>query len=106
MRNSIRHWYFLSMLTLLSAALLACTARTPGAPAASGRSVAFDVLQSPAPRAPLTMRGVAVSREDYARFLRWGEEWFRNETFGGERTTTDVAGLFGAELEIPCAPQG
>jgi mono/diheme cytochrome c family protein len=100
----------------MSALVLACGACSPtaypeaGVPAGTDRRCAperelagFDVLQSPAPRAPSTLRGVCISREEYSRFVRWGEWWFRSETFGGERTTTDVAGLFGAEIEIPCA---
>lgn len=62
----------------------------------------FDVLREPTPRPARQIRGVDVSAEDYLRLLRLGEKWFRSETFGGERATTDIAGLFGAELEVPC----
>lgn len=74
--------------------------------AASPRWPGFDVLQKPAPRAKQEMRRVPISSQDYATFVRWGEEWFRSETFGGERATTDVAGLFQAELEVPCEGEG
>ncbi len=86
-----------AMLLLLggaSAALVACASANPYRD--------FDVLKQPAPRASPTLRRVPISPEDYQRFLQLGEAWFRNETFGGEKATTDVAGLFQAELEVPC----
>jgi hypothetical protein len=61
-----------------------------------------DVLKSAQPKPPRTLRGVPITEEDYQRFRVWGERWFRSETFGGERSTTDVAGLFAAEIEVPC----
>jgi len=82
-------------ITLVSAAALAC-ASDP-----SYRN--FDVLAQRPPRAPAQLRGVSLdSPDEYYRFVRAGEHWFRNETFGGERSTTDVAGLFNAEIEMPC----
>lgn len=66
-------------------------------------SPGFDVLHDPAPRAAHTLRGVEIKdAAQYEELRHWGETWFRTETFGAERTTTDVAGLFQAELEIPC----
>ena len=82
---------------MTAAVAQACT------PSAAQDYRSFDVLKRPAPRATQTLRRVPISAEDYARFVRLGESWFRSETFGGERATTDVAGLFQAELEIPCA---
>lgn len=79
-----------------------CAALMAFACAPASRWAGFDVLKQPAPPAKQEIRRVPISSEDYATFLRWGEEWFRSETFGGERATTDIAGLFQAELEIPC----
>jgi len=62
----------------------------------------FDVLVQDPPRPGHELRGVALSPEEYWRFVEAGEGWFRSETFGGERATTDVAGLFQAEVELPC----
>jgi hypothetical protein len=76
-----------------------------GGCAALGSARDFDVLAQLPPRAPHALRGVQLEESDYAAFVRAGESWFRNETFGGERATSDVAGLFDAEIEIPC-PQG
>ncbi len=84
-----------------SALLLFATCFACSSAALKDRS--FDVLRDPPPRAAQQIRGVNVSAADYARLLRLGETWFRSETFGGERATTDMAGLFGADLEIPCA---
>src|SRR5690349_9511524 len=89
-----------------TATLSACAALLALACAASPRWPGFDVLQKPAPAAKQEMRRVPISSQDYATFVRWGEEWFRSETFGGECATTDVAGLFQAELEIPCEGEG
>jgi len=79
---------------VLAASVCAC--------AASPAYRDFDVLAKPPPRAPYALRGVKLAFADYWRFVQAGETWFRSETFGGERATTDVAGLFDAELEIPC----
>jgi hypothetical protein len=62
-----------------------------------------DVLKSAVPTPPRTLRGVSITEAEYQHFRLLGERWFRSETFGGERSTTDIAGLFGAELEVPCA---
>lgn len=87
------------LVAVVAAALAACSSA-----GRAGSWERFDVLKDPQPRAPMTLRNVRVSPEDYRQFVRWGESWFRSETFGGERATTDVAGLFQAELEIPCEP--
>ena len=36
----------------------------------------------------------------------WGEEWFRNETFGNERVWTDAVGLLNGNVEIPAGNGG
>lgn len=49
------------------------------------------------------MGGVPVSEADYRRILSWGADWFRYETFGGERMITDVVGLLNSPVEVPCS---
>ncbi len=64
----------------------------------------YDVLRDPV-RPPTRHLGrVEVTNDEYWSLLRMGENWFRHTTFGAERTITDVAGMFQAELEIPCDP--
>lgn len=63
----------------------------------------FDALRDPAPRPRRTLGGHVVSAEDYLRFRKLGELWFRGETFGNERTISDVTGFLGASVEVPCA---
>ena len=70
--------------------------------ARQSRWAGFDVLERPAPPPPQRIGRVELSPEDYRSLVFWGEKWFRSETFGGERATTDVAGLFDGELEVPC----
>lgn len=78
----------------IAAALCAC--------ASSATYRDFDVLAKPPPRAPYAVRDATFAFAEYWRYVEAGETWFRTETFGGERATTDVAGLFDAEIEIPC----
>jgi hypothetical protein len=86
-------WLFASVL---SAALAACSqARAPEYPG-------FDALKQPRPAPPRVVGGVEVSEADYQLLLRWGAEWFRDETFGGERMVTDVVGMLNAPIEVPC----
>jgi hypothetical protein len=63
----------------------------------------FDALTQPTPAPPRVVGGVPVSEVDYEKFVSWGADWFRYETFGGERTTTDVVGLLNAPIQVPCA---
>jgi hypothetical protein len=66
------------------------------------RPCTFDVLREvPAP-APHTLAGRPVSDADYERFVAWGADWFRGETFGGERAVTDVLGLLDGVVDAPC----
>lgn len=62
----------------------------------------YDLLAAPLPSPPRIVGGVPVSEVDYQRILRWGADWFRYETFGGERMTTDVVGLLDSPLDVPC----
>ena len=64
----------------------------------------FNALAGPLPPAPRVVGGVPVSEADYQRVLRWGAEWFRSETLGGERMVTDVVGMLNASVEVPCRP--
>jgi hypothetical protein len=63
----------------------------------------FDALKQARPAAPRKVSGVLVSEADYQRILRWGADWFRSETFGGERMITDVVGFLNAPIQVPCA---
>jgi hypothetical protein len=84
----------------LSVAALALTA----ACAAPVAAPAFDVLHRAPPAAPHVLAGRPVSDDDYARFVAWGADWFRGETFGGERAVTDVLGILDGVVEVPCDP--
>ena len=87
----------LALLFSLSFSLL------PACAGAVSRWHGYDVLRDRPPALPRSIGGVPITEAEHEQFRRWGEWWFRTETFGAERATTDVAGLFGAELEIPCA---
>ncbi len=63
----------------------------------------FDVLTQRAPRPRATLQGRVIAPDTYRRARELGERWFRASTFGNERTITDVVGLFGATIEVPCA---
>lgn len=67
----------------------------------------FDVLAQEAPRAqPPVYPGGEVPYEEYIQWVKWGEEWFRNETFGSQRLWTDVVGLLDGIVEIPDGESG
>jgi hypothetical protein len=63
---------------------------------------AFDVLHEVPQPPPHELDAIRVSDADYEDFKRWGSEWFRGETFGGERSVTDVLGLMNGVVEVPC----
>jgi len=63
---------------------------------------AFDVLREAPQPAPHVLGDLRVSDADYEDFKLWGSEWFRSETFGGERSVTDVLGLMNGVVEVPC----
>src|SRR6478736_6949149 len=63
---------------------------------------AFDVLTQQAPRPRSTLEGRTIDAATYLQARRFGEAWFRETTFGDERTITDVLGLFGGSVEVPC----
>ncbi|HET7546086.1 MAG TPA: hypothetical protein VFK05_39730 [Polyangiaceae bacterium] len=64
---------------------------------------AYDVLTQRAPRPRSTLEGRAIDAQTYLEARRFGEAWFRETTFGDERTITDVLGLFGGSVEVPCS---
>lgn len=62
----------------------------------------YDVLQQKAPRpAPPVYNGKQVPYDEYLKWVYWGEEWFRNETFGNERVWTDAVGLLNGSVDVP-----
>jgi hypothetical protein len=87
---------------VVGAALCSAACFRQEAPAWPG----YDLLAAPLPAAARRVAGVAVSEADYQRILSWGASWFRYETFGGERMTTDVVGLLDAPIQVPCASVG
>jgi hypothetical protein len=66
----------------------------------------FDLIHGARPAPARRLQGIAISDDDYRRFVRLGESWFRGETLGDEHTITDVAGLMQAEIDVPCAEGG
>ena len=62
----------------------------------------YDVLQQQAPRPTLPVyNGKQVPYEEYLKWVYWGEEWFRGETFGNERVWTDAVGLLNGTVDVP-----
>ncbi len=63
-----------------------------------------DVLRDelPGPTIP-KYNGQEIPYEEYMKWVAWGEEWFRNETFGNERLLTDVTGFLNGTVEVPAA---
>ncbi len=67
----------------------------------------FNVLQEKAPGPVLPQyNGQPIPYDEYMNWVKWGEEWFRNETFGNERLLTDVTGFLQAPVDIPMAKGG
>ena len=62
----------------------------------------FDVLKRPPPRPdPRDYANAAVPYAEYEHWIGWGQDWFRNQTFGNERLWTDVVGLFNGTIDVP-----
>jgi hypothetical protein len=62
-----------------------------------------DVLyQLPPPPDYPVIGGHAVTAQQYQALVQEGVDWFRNETLGNEKAVTDVAGLMGGVVEVPC----
>jgi hypothetical protein len=85
--------------TLLLAAAGACTPKTTD-------WGSFDVLKQSAPRPRRVLGNQPVDDETYRAARRLGERWFRETTFGNERTITDVLGLLGGSVSVPCMTAG
>jgi hypothetical protein len=66
----------------------------------------FDVLRQNAPRPPRLLGDRVIGSDTYLTARRLGERWFRETTFGNERTITDVLGLLGGSVEVPCSVNG
>ncbi len=64
----------------------------------------WDALRDPPPRPTPAIRGSKLDNDEYRTFIRWGADWFRSETFGNERSVTDVAGVLNGVVEVPCTP--
>ena len=62
----------------------------------------FNVLtqKAPGPVIP-SYNGQQLSYDEYMQWIRWGEEWFRDETFGNERFLTDVTGFLNPVIYVP-----
>jgi len=62
----------------------------------------FNVLAERPPRpTPPAYNGKQVPPDEYLKWVYWGEEWFRNTTFGNERLWTDVVGVFNGYVDVP-----
>lgn len=48
-----------------------------------------------------TYQGKQISYQEYVEWIKWGEEWFRGETFGNEKVWTDVVGLLNGTVDVP-----
>ncbi|HSU40408.1 MAG TPA: hypothetical protein VLJ38_12605, partial [Polyangiaceae bacterium] len=87
--------------------LLAISSCFAGCTQELGARAAFAPLATPRRAPPHTVAGVPVSDADYGQVVRWGADWFRYETFGGERAITDLIGFLEAPVRVPCdAAQG
>src|SRR5262245_51631715 len=62
----------------------------------------FNVLEKKAPRPkPLVFKGAQLPDDEYIKWVNYGAEWFRNETFGNEHLWTDVVGLLNGKIDVP-----
>lgn len=84
---------------LLAAAAVGCTPRAKD-------WGAFDVLRQHVPPPGPYLGDHEVDATTYAEAKKLGELWFRDTTFGNERTISDVLGLLGGSVEVPCGPGG
>ncbi|TNE84276.1 MAG: hypothetical protein EP330_30185 [Deltaproteobacteria bacterium] len=62
----------------------------------------FDVLSAPACPPHRAVGGIPVSEAQYETVLGWGEKFFREGSYGGERSVTDVMGVLGGTVDVPC----
>ena len=87
---------FASLAASAAALLTSCAHLTPA------NWPHFDLLRDPKPAAQYALGDTPISAEEYARFVKWGAEWFRYTTFGNERVNTDIIGLMQAQVDVPC----
>lgn len=66
----------------------------------------FDVLTQKAPRPRALLGDRPIGADAYRSARKLGELWFRETTFGNERTITDVLGLLGGSVDVPCMADG
>lgn len=63
---------------------------------------AFNALTTKAPRPQVPVyKQRPIPYDEYLKWVYWGEQWFRGETFGNERVWTDVVGLLNATIDLP-----
>ncbi len=61
----------------------------------------FDVLKQPPPGPQIPKyHGQEIPYDEYRNWVKWGEEWFRHETFGNEKFLTDIVGVVNADVNI------
>ena len=62
----------------------------------------FNVLNEETPAAQIpSYNGKNIPYDEYMDWVKWGEEWFRNETFGNEKLLTDIIGFIEVNINIP-----
>jgi hypothetical protein len=67
----------------------------------------FNVLQTKAPGPTVPKyHGKEIPYYEYMNWVKWGEEWFRSETFGNERFLTDIVGFLSADVNVPDRKSG
>ncbi len=95
-QKRIQHEVFFVIATLIAFALNACNPKY--GPREWGE---FNVLTTKAPRPQLPVyKQKPIPYEEYLKWVYWGEQWFRGETFGNERVWTDIVGLLNGTIDI------
>lgn len=62
----------------------------------------FNVLKEKTPEAKIpSYNGKEIPYDEYMDWVKWGEEWFRSETFGNEKLLTDIIGFLEVNINIP-----
>jgi len=100
----VRRWIGITFLVLLAVFVLVLIFEKKY-PAEEWNT--YNALQQRAPRAYLPVyEGKEIPSEEHIKWVYWGEEWFRNETFGNERVWTDAVGLLNGNMDIPAGNGG
>jgi hypothetical protein len=102
MAMKVKRWIGIALLVALAVFVLALLFEKRYPPEDwSG----FDVLRQKAPRPAMPVYyGKELPYDEYIKWVYWGEEWFRGETFGNERVWTDVVGLLNGSIDVPAGP--